>query len=45
MKEWLYEWYTLTNNKEAYDNVLKRSRDYLHRLNKGISEEGFVLCE
>ena len=45
MKGMLYKWYTITDNKEAYDNISKRSREYLLKSNSGISEEGFELQE
>ena len=41
----LFEYYTLINNKQAYNNINKRSKEYLQRINAGISEEGYILCE
>ena len=39
----LFKYYTLINNKQAYDNINKRSKEYLQRINAEISEEGYIL--
>ena len=41
----LFKYYTLINNKQAYNNINKWSNEYLQWINIGISEEGYILCK
>ena len=45
MKGILFEYYTTTNNKVAYDNINKYSKEHLQKINNKISEEGHVIQE
>ena len=44
-KKKLYEWYMKIGDKEAYKKVIQWSKDYISKINKGISEEEYVLRE
>ena len=37
--------YSKSDNIEAYNNINKRTIAYRNKINKGISEEGYVLRE
>ena len=45
IKEILFKYYTLINNKKAYDNINKQSKKYLQKINTGISEEAYIMRE
>ena len=45
IKEILFEYYTLINDKKAYDNINKRSKEYLQQINIRISEECYISRE
>ena len=41
----LFEYFSKTGNTEAYKEVNNRSRQYLSKIRKNISEEGFIIHE
>ena len=45
IKGLLFEYYSLTNNKVAYNNINARSLRYKDRLNDSILEEGYIIRE
>ena len=45
MKSILFEYYTTTNNKVAYDDINKYSKEHVQKINNKISEEGYVIQE
>ena len=45
LKGQLFEFYSKTNNTEAYQNINKRLIVYRNKINKGISEEEYILQE
>ena len=45
LKGLLFEIYTKLDNKEVYEWVNQRSRNYMAKINKAITEEGYVIRE
>ena len=45
LKSILFEYYTTTNNKVAYDDINKYSKEHVQKINNKISEEGYVIQE
>ena len=45
LKGWLFKYYSKLNNLEAYHNMNKHIIVYKEKINKGISEEGYILWE
>ena len=45
LKGILFEAYLSLGDKEAYDKVNERSKQYLAKINSGISEEGYIIRE
>ena len=45
IKSILFEYCTIIENKEAYKKINMQSKEYLQKINLGILEEGYVLCE
>ena len=43
LKGWLFKFYSKQGNLEAYNNINKRTLEYRDKINKGISEEGYIL--
>ena len=41
----LLEYYTLINDKQGYNNINKHSKEYLQKINIGISKEGYIICK
>ena len=41
----LFEYYTSTYNKTAFDRINAREKEYLNKINKGISKEGYIMRE
>ena len=41
----LFEYFSNIGNTEVYKEVNNRSRQYLSKIRKSISEEGFIICE
>ena len=45
LKGLLFEYYITTENTEACDYMNKRSKQYIAKLNQGLSEEGYIIRE
>ena len=45
LKGLLFEFYSKQGDLEAYNNINKRTLEYRNKINNGISEEGYILCE
>ena len=45
LKGILFEYYTTTNNKVAYDDINKYSKEHVQKINNKISEERHVIQE
>ena len=45
LKGLLFTYYSKTGDTQAYQVVNERSKRYLQKLNKGISEEGYTIRE
>ena len=45
LKGWLFEYYSKTNNLEAYHNINYRTLEYKAKINKGVLEEGYIMCK
>ena len=43
LKSILFEYYTTTNNKVAYDDINKYSKEHVQKINNKISEERHVI--
>ena len=41
----LFKYYSITNNKEAYQNINNRSIWYKAKINNGILEEEYIMQE
>ena len=39
----LFKFYILINDKQAYNNINKWSKEYLQKINAGISKEGYIM--
>ena len=45
IKGWLFAYYAQMNDRAAYDNINKRTLEHRYKINKGISEEGYIMRE
>ena len=45
MKGWSFAHYAQMNDRAAYDNINKRTLEHRDKINKGISEEGYIMRE
>ena len=43
MKSILFEYYTTINNKVAYVNINKYSKEHVQKISNKISEEGHII--
>jgi len=45
IKDLLFEYYTMIGDMISYNRINKWSKQYLQKINKGISEEAYIIYE